>query len=300
MSLDFIYTSWRNHEDRRVGMKGTERTATAQQRKPIYTDCIITAVRANGEQLPPVLFTLNRTFIRRNDYLQCGRYKNPTWTKAMEKSYNETNDLVKSYHLDWDHLHYHFDMPRNTSKKFTKECSDIVKSYFVLMEKHFSKDTLIFHDAGTCFAKAKQYVLNREIVGCFKEYPAAIHEILSWNDNRLHGVAKAKWRSMKHHFKNDAEASLALIDLLRKVPKESIKRDFERNFAVSLKGNARTEKIQDLLSGTITISEEKRLWFKRCSETYRTYKGDRHLRSSILEVDTTKALPSQFTGPKWR
>ena len=44
-------------------------------------------------------------------------------------------------------------------------------------------------------------------------YPAAVHQYLSPNDNKLHGV-KEQWRSEFYKLKNDVDLSLRLMQLL--------------------------------------------------------------------------------------
>ena len=44
-----------------------------------------------------------------------------------------------------------------------------------------------------------------------KQYPAAVHQFLSPNDNRYHGVAKQKWRNSGVDRENDVESSIRLL-----------------------------------------------------------------------------------------
>ncbi len=71
---------------------------------------------------------------------------------------------------------------------------------------------------------------------------------MSPNDNKLHGAAKAKWRSMFNDFDNDVECSIALMSCLDSIPKDDIRTWWVENLFLT-PGIVREEKVKKAILG---------------------------------------------------
>ena len=113
---------------------------------------------------------------------------------------------------------------------FCREDEWMLVRYFELVEDWLPKDAIIFRDEGkaydTCFSKIQASAgIDKVIV-----YPPAVHELLSPNDNKVHGIAKERWRRCDFYKKDAVESSLSLLHFLRNVDGESISTFFTENF----------------------------------------------------------------------
>jgi hypothetical protein len=61
----------------------------------------------------------------------------------------------------------------------------------------------ILSDGGASFKKKSESIFDDLSFKKAEVYPAPVHQYLSPNDNRLHGVAKARWRSKVTNWKDD-------------------------------------------------------------------------------------------------
>jgi hypothetical protein len=93
---------------------------------------------------------------------------------------------------------------------YAAESPDLLRIFFELY--HVPDDVVVFSDNGRAFFPGGVSAL--EMLGFAKHvaYPAAVHQYLSPNDNRLHGTAKASWRSSGVDFKDDVASSLLLLN----------------------------------------------------------------------------------------
>ena len=60
-------------------------------------------------------------------------------------------------------------------------------------------------------------------------YPAAVHQFLSPNDNKLHGTAKRTWRTECNDFTDDIYCSIRLLHLLDRDTVAHSQKWFDRN-----------------------------------------------------------------------
>ena len=79
-----------------------------------------------------------------------------------------------------------------TKKKTTycKESTSIVRQFFEFYEHIITNETVVFRDAGDAFKSICKTLVDDGKIGRFVEYEPCVHELLSPNDNRLHGIAK--------------------------------------------------------------------------------------------------------------
>ena len=89
-------------------------------------------------------------------------------------------------------------LPRSAGKKkavYCKESEVIINRFFQIYKKQISRKTVMFHDSAKFFDTVCGSLINEGLLGQNVEYPSAIHQHLSPNDNILHGAAKATWRN---------------------------------------------------------------------------------------------------------
>src|SRR3989338_6150262 len=109
---------------------------------------------------------------------------------------------------------------------FVSEGPDLVRLFFRLYDS--LQDAIVFSDGGNSFKERGASVL--EALGFTHEvYPAAVHQYLSPNDNKLHGTAKRSWRTSCHAFIDDVYCSIKLLHLLDRDTVAHSKTWFDRN-----------------------------------------------------------------------
>ena len=88
---------------------------------------------------------------------------------------------------------------------------------------------MILSDLGSSFVNQGKSVLLD--IGFQKHicYPAAVHQYLSPNDNRLHGTAKKVWRESGIDYKDDVKSSIFLLHCLDIGIQTQSKMWFDRN-----------------------------------------------------------------------
>ena len=69
----------------------------------------------------------------------------------------------------------------------------------------------MYSDNGNSFQEKKQDLLVQLGFARHASYPAAVHQYLSPNDNKLHGTAKRKWKTSGVDFSDDVASSISLL-----------------------------------------------------------------------------------------
>ena len=197
-SIDFTYTGHR--ADRRTsyapsgGSQPKTRIAIAQ-----HTNCIITVVWSDGvNRTPPVLFTYNGKFRR-------DRVRRAAWVE--EKKW--LTQCLEFYNINESRVVY-IGAEKNENRRYVAESSDLLRRLFELYD--IPDDVVVFSDNGKAFFPGGVSVLEELGFAKHVAYPAAVHQYLSPNDNRLHGTAKASWRTRGVDFKDDVASSLLLLN----------------------------------------------------------------------------------------
>ena len=152
------------------------------------------------------------------------------------------------------------------------------------------KDAIIFRDEGkaydTCFSKIQASAgIDKVIV-----YPPAVHELLSPNDNKVHGIAKERWRRCDFYKKDAVESSLSLLHFLRNVDGESISTFFTENFFY----NSRTSFTKAEVEKVVMTSGKRRYqrinFFHDCEQLYERFIRGHYARGT--QVQPTLRSPS--------
>lgn len=119
------------------------------------------------------------------------------------------------------------DQPRGGKRVYATESADMVSAFFKLHT--VNKSDHILSDGGNSFTVKKVDIFADLGYKQHAVYPAPVHQYLSPNDNRLHGVAKRRWRAAKIDYANDVESSLHLLWELGRVQGAQIRKWFNIN-----------------------------------------------------------------------
>jgi transposase len=200
-SFDFVMTGRRTETVSSIAPAGM-----AQPREgggyTRFTNCIATNVWGDGsDRTPAVLFTYDARFRR-----------DGVTTPARIKKLKYLDDTLEKYGIDPVRVVY-LGAGLKSGATYVSESADLVKMFFDLWE--IPDDSVVLSDNGNSVASTKNGSQETPLMQAgFKthlQYPAAVHQFLSPNDNRLHGAAKQKWRNAKLEKKNDVEASIRLL-----------------------------------------------------------------------------------------
>lgn len=201
-SVDFTYTGHRSDRRTSFAYAGECQPATAQSIAR-FTNCILTCLWADGKNRTPcLLFTYNPQF----------RLDRPATPRRSDQ---------KQYFLDKCTEHkvsskrvIFLGKSKGETRTYVAETGDLVRKFFA--KYGINEDVVVLSDNGNAFFDGQQSII--ESLG-FKQhlcYPAAVHQWLSPNDNRLHGSAKARWRSpaARVDFSDDVDSCMTLMRFL--------------------------------------------------------------------------------------
>lgn len=274
-SIDFTFTGHRKDSLRTYSIRGAAQPQSGAQISR-FTNCIVTCEWSDGvRRTPPMLFTRNREFHR-------GRKNTERRKKLLE-------------HLDATLLKYSIDKSRvvvmsdkHGSKTFQAETAEIIDLFF---KKYGQQKGAIFSDNGNAFLPEGASEMTKHGFREHYTYPAAVHQYLSPNDNKLHGVAKQAWRSSTADFSDDVDASLALLYHLDKVSSDVIKGWFHHNFLhdmANLKAGA--------VAGRLSAKPVARArYYKQCFDEYAELFRDGIPKETRPEAE----LKSELDGEYW-
>jgi transposase len=214
-SIDFTFTGHRTERSSSFASQGGSQPMLGASISP-YTNCIVTVVWADGmNRTPPMLFTYNPDF--RQD-------RNTTARRATLVQHFD--DCLKEIGIDVKRIVY-VGKEKGESRTYVTESPALLQIFF----KHYKvpKRAVILSDLGSSFVDQGKSVLLD--LGFQKHvcYPAAVHQYLSPNDNRLHGTAKKVWRESNINYKDDVRSSIFLLHCLDNDIQIQSKMWFDRN-----------------------------------------------------------------------
>ena len=199
-SIDFTFTGHRTERSSGFASQGGSQPMLSASVSP-YTNCIVTVVWADGiNRMPPMLFTYNPEF---------RRDRNTTARRATLVQHFD--DCLKEMGIDVNRIVY-VGKEKGESRTYVTESSALLKIFF----KHYKvpKQAVILSDLGNSFVDQGKSVLLDFGFQKHVCYPAAVHQYLSPNDNRLHGTAKKVWRESNIDYKDDVRSSIFLLHCL--------------------------------------------------------------------------------------
>jgi hypothetical protein len=251
-----------------------------------YTDCIVTLSWADGE-----LRTLSILFTKDKNFVLSGK-KTPS-KKAKDAALLK---LLKKYNIDANRIQ----LVGGGGGYYAKENPHIVSAFI----KHYEEEidwgkVALFRDAGTCFSKQRTPILPD--LGVVREitYPPKVHELISPNDNKWHGVAKGIWRKMELDFGNHLESSLALMQQLDLVEPDRHKSWWTKNFFLDVERvewDVVRSQVQGRRLGAVLSNER----LQACLSRYIDIFQPTSLEDSQATSASPKNLKHGLDGVKWK
>lgn len=219
-SIDFTFTGHRTERSSSFASQGGSQPILSVSISS-YTNCIITVVWADGmNRTPPMLFTYNPEF---------RRDRHPTVRRVALVQHFDAG--LKEKGIDRKRIVY-VGKEKGESRSYVAESPALLRNFF----EHYKvpECAVILSDLGGSFVDQGKSVLLD--LGFQKQvcYPAAVHQYLSPNDNRLHGTAKKAWRESDIDYKDDVKSCIFLLHRLDNDIHTQSKMWFDRNM-ISLK-----------------------------------------------------------------
>ena len=218
-----------------------------------YTNCIITCVWADGKnRTPAMLFTYDQKF---------RRDRSPTEKRKAEVAY--LDECLTRYEIEADRIVY-VGKKKGENRNYVTESADLVRRFF---EKFgVGEDCIVLSDNGNAFKDEGVDIFDALGFRQHRCYPAAVHQFLSPNDNRLHGAAKKAWTESHVDFSDDVLACCCLLNLLDWCNMD-VRKWFDSNLQLR-KEESTLEQIEAVIKGE-RVSESE--YFKECLREYRRF-----------------------------
>lgn len=268
-SIDVTYSGHRKDEVFTYAPKGGGQPSHPK-RLSRFTNCFVTCLWADGvNRTPPVLFTRNIGFRRDGK-------KGP----SNKRRTDYLKELLDHYEIDYDRVVY-----LKEGKDFVRESPDIFREFFKLYE--VPAGATILSDEGLAFFPDGKSVLLELGFANHLTYPPAVHQLLSPNDNRLHGLAKADWRAANRDFSDDVHASTHLLYLLDYYSKHA-RKWFKKNLQLDEAAPTFT-KAMELVGGHDHAKGE---FHARCLREYVRWKKSNGSADEVEDVEA--ALDGDF------
>jgi hypothetical protein len=247
-----------------------------------HTNNLLTCVLQDGSQVPCLLYTLNMAF--RLDWADFGKP-----TKARLAAMAKVRAIAAEYGIDVKRIRYAGKTVREGLQRsfYAAECHTFTQDFLTFHEVPVDR---IFSDGGASFQIGDESV--PELFG-YKHsvFPADVHQCLSVSDNKLHGMAKQRWRNMGLDLTDDVRASLALMHCLDSVAAESNLSNLRRNLLMDEVGDL-YEAAALIVAGGKTAKIE---YHRVCYALY-----DEIVNGVIKQVPLhARQLASKLDGVKW-
>lgn len=186
--------------------------------------------------------------------------------------------------------------PDGKKKTYARESVQQVTDFFELYA--IDDNHHILSDGGASFKKKSESIFEDLPFQMAEVYPSPVHQYLSPNDNRLHGVAKARWRARVKDWKDDVRNTLILMHELDKVAQDQIKQWFETNLQLK-EDDAKAELAELCIFGTGSKSKRRFLFFEQCEADYMDFRNKNLRRNSGDIGESPRAINSGFDGTYW-
>jgi hypothetical protein len=280
-SLDF--TTTRHKAYIRFGYGASGSGALKSRRKTTsHTNNLLTCVLHDGSQLPCLLYTYNMAF--RLDWAEFGKP-----SKLRLEAMKKVRAIAAEYGIDINRIRYAGKTVREGKQRafYAAECNQFVQDFLVLYEPQVDR---LFTDGGASFSIGAESV--PELFGyAHSEYPADVHQYLSPNDNKLHGIAKQVWRNMGLDLTDDVRSTLALMHCLDSVPPASNLSNIRRNFLMDEVGDL-SDAASIIVAGGKTAKTD---YHRTCFDLY-----DEVVNGVIKQVpEHARQLACKLDGVKW-
>jgi transposase len=162
----------------------------------LYTNSIVTFIWADRvNRTPCMLFTYDPKFNPEQKKTSRGKLIKTELDTALDK-YGVSRHCV---------------VYKSNKKNYCGEAAELYEYFLDYYE--IDKNVLILHDGGNAFKRGKTSIFDAKGFTNHLTYPAAVHQYLSPNDNKLHGV-KAKWKKKYWELGDSISPSLYLMQLI--------------------------------------------------------------------------------------
>jgi hypothetical protein len=211
-----------------------------------YTDCILTAIWADGaDRTPAVLYSFDPRY--RTDKLN---------TKRRREIHGELQAALTKHNIAPERVVY-AGKEKGESRTYVAESAALVEHFFGFWK--IPEGAVVLSDNGNSVATTNNAegvtpLISAGFKGHFT-FPAAVHQFLSPNDNRLHGAAKQRWRKSGIN-KNSIESGIRLLADLD-ASMGGVSEWFNDNMQLDVK-RPRFPRVEKLISGVDTSGLEAR------------------------------------------
>ena len=243
-SIDFTFTGHRTERSSGFASQGGAQPMLGVSHSS-YTNCIVTVVWADGiNRTPPMLFTYNPEF-RRDRKI----------TARRAKLVQHLDDCLKEMNIEEKRIRY-VGNEKGESRFYVAEGPELLRIFFGYYP--VPKRSVILSDLGRSFVDQGKSVLL--YLGFQKHvyYPAAVHQYLSPNDNRIHGTAKKAWRESGIDYTDDVKSSIFLLGYLDNDIQAQSKMWFDRNM-IQLKES----EVEELIGSGEKFSMVHKSWLRK-------------------------------------
>jgi hypothetical protein len=187
---------------------------------------------------------------------------------------------------------------KKKAKKYVGESKGLVDMF---MNHYADLDweyAFVMSDGGAAFKRGE--VSAFEMYQCEKTYvfPSAIHQFLSPNDNKWHGVAKQKWRSDVKDHSDDVVSSLYLLYCLDEVSEEVMVAWWDKNFLWDMKKPS-TEAVLTRLLGVKNGHWSDPTFYSSCLEEYTDFINGTTGRHQEVYAEPLKMVAGLLDGTYW-
>jgi len=273
-SVDFTFTSHRTDRRTTISPVGSPQPKNSMQISK-YTNCIVTGIWRDGKHWTPcMVFTKNPKF---------NLHRNSTKKRDAEDEY--LRKKLKQYKIDYDRIQYVGG--KGDTGTYVSESSELIQAFFEQYD--FIENCHILSDNGSSFSGD----LTDLGFARHERFPAPVHQFLSPNDNRLHGVAKAQWRAEIKDFSDDVDATLSLMNKLDWVSTKHIREWFDRNLMLQER-NITTEGMMAVFGKN---AKKKSQWHAECLHEFRVWNCE-DARGGVPAAP--RGLESRLDGARWQ
>jgi hypothetical protein len=216
---------------------------------------------------PPVLFTFDPSF--RTDW--------PNIEKRQQHQ-QQLNYYCKKFNIDPTYI-VCVGASKGEKRTYVSESPALVRRFFAI-HRVSPHGVIICSDNGSAFKEKGKDIFPSMHFQEHVEYPASVHQYLSPNDNRLHGVAKSKWRRSRYYFKRGVSSSLKLLHCLDEISPPTISSWFRANFLMDKK-KLDPKDVMPIISSNANLD----IFHQKCISEFQQFKRAqkrRNLRSSVV------------------
>lgn len=234
----------------------------------------------NGKKFLPIVFTRNSAFDL-DPKKTTGRLKKLKYLRQRQRSWG-----VKDTQICF------------VAGKggFWREDKWMTAEFF--QRQKIPRGAVLLSDGAKFLAKDGVKLLEQLGADHHEVFPSAVHQYLSVNDNKWHGVAKQRWREIGLNWKDDVNATLALLHCLSEVPQSQIDSWWEANMGLSKGGMSFDEALAAVGGEKIRLINGSD-HYQACLSEYNAYRAPRQSRGQTVYRESPQQLSCDMDGNYW-